>query len=631
MAFNHGNLHPHEVQFSRIPETVPPRRMDQTLTEYHVKRQDFRREPKDIILNFHYSMKLIFNNQWEYHCKQITLSNVGRVELHKAHIFGSISIVQSTLVVNDCIFEKPLNGIDYFISATNKSTCMISNTNFSDTQLYGLCVDDYSEMGLNSCIILKCGLASLSVTGKSKCYCQNTTILENLTNGIIVKMNSEIYLTDCIIKNTKKKGMSVTSSFAKLKNCVFANNGSSALSFSKSIGNTMENCEITGCSSVSLKLEDSRLTILNSRIHHSKKTCIRSVLNSHLNVKKCTFSDCKWSLISIYGETHFNCAASLFEMSNIRGITASDDSHLNLIGCTFRHFSENGVRVIGTKNAFIDDCVFYNCRLSGLDVCDYGDAIVNNSIFAGGYEHGVKVFTGASCSMDNVYFFGPFHHAINLNYGGFGFFSNCIFGNLQNSLKFENIRPFAAHANMLKMIKSKSSICECFDRLDKNSKYDTRFIKVNTQWFSTVTHCFIIDVGQYELIANQNRIKNTLSIPIEKLKPAKCKICEKSAIGIHFYPCGHCVYCTECWNKSDTRHPKRCPVCRSIIEKTVSRIDTSDDDKCPICYDAQIDSIILPCGHTVCKECAMHWLKTSSICPFCREANVKVRQFVPYE
>lgn len=620
-----------EINFSQIPKTIPPRRLDQNLNEYYVKRQNLKTEPKDMTLHFYYSMKLIFNNQWEYYCKQIILANVGCVELCNAHIFGSISLTQSTVIINGCIFEKPLSGVDYFVSATNHSVCKISNSNFIETQLYGLCVDDYSEMSLDSSIILKCGLSSLSVTGHSKCYAISSSFLESNSNGIVVNNESEIYFTSCIIKNTKKKGMNISSSSAKLKNCTFANNGSGAISFTKSLGNIMDNCQIQNSSSVSVKVDNSRLTIQDSYITKSKKTCLRATMSSFLNIKNSTFSECKWSLISIYGTTQFHCSNSLFENSNCRGINVSDETHLNLKSCTFRHFTENGIHIVNSKDVKIDDCIFNDCRYSGLDVCDYGYANVNNSIFAGGFDHCVRIYTGASCSMSNVCFFGPFHHSINVFYGGFGFFTNCIFGNLQNALKFEKIKPFAAHAIMSKMIDKGPSILECFDRLDSNSKYDIRFIKFNTKWFSSATNCFIIGAGRYELVANQKRIKNGCHIPVDQLTPANCRICKKPAVGVHFSPCGHCAYCRECWKRDDVKQPKRCPICKSSVEKTVIRIDSDEDSRCPICYDAKVNSIILPCGHTACDECAVHWLRTSSICPICRESSVKVRLFVPYE
>lgn len=620
-----------EISFSQIPKTVPPRREDHNLNEYYVRQQNFRSEPKDMVLNFYYSMKLIFNNNFEYYCKQIILSNVGRVELHKAHIFGSISLTRSTVIINECIFEKPFTGVDYFISATNRSTCMISNSSFIETKLYGLCVDDYSEMGLESCIIMKCELNSISVTGHSKLIAQNTSLLENNSNGITVNNESEVFLTNCVIKNTKKKGLSVTSSTSKLKGCSFAFNGSGAVSYTKSIGNTMDNCQIQGSLAVSIKLEDSRLTIENSNITQSKKTLLRATLNSFINCKNTTFSDCKWSLVSIYGSTQFNCTNSLFEYSYIRGINASDETQLRLNGCIFRRFAESAIHVIATKKVFIDDCIFNNCRYSGIDVCDYGFASVNNSIFAGGFENCAKIYTGASCMMNNVSFFGPFHHAIKIFYGGFGFFTDCIFGNLQDALKFDKIKPFAAHATMAKMIDKSPPVFECFDRCDSKAKYDSRFIKVDSKWLTTVTHCYIMGVGHYEIIANQMRIKKGSKIDVQKLKPANCRICRKKAVGVHFSPCGHCTYCKECFQKSDFKQPKRCPVCKSNIERFVLRIDSADDGLCPICYDSQVDSIILPCGHTLCNDCSIHWFSSSSNCPICREANVKVRLFVPYE
>ena len=44
------------------------------------------------------------------------------------------------------------------------------------------------------------------------------------------------------------------------------------------------------------------------------------------------------------------------------------------------------------------------------------------------------------------------------------------------------------------------------------------------------------------------------------------------------------------------------------------------DDPCAICLDTKIDPVLLPCQHTFCEECALHWLHSRShSCPTCRQ------------
>lgn len=48
--------------------------------------------------------------------------------------------------------------------------------------------------------------------------------------------------------------------------------------------------------------------------------------------------------------------------------------------------------------------------------------------------------------------------------------------------------------------------------------------------------------------------------------------------------------------------------------------EAEEDDMCKVCFDARIDSCIFPCKHcSICYECAVELMVTSSLCPMCRE------------
>ena len=40
---------------------------------------------------------------------------------------------------------------------------------------------------------------------------------------------------------------------------------------------------------------------------------------------------------------------------------------------------------------------------------------------------------------------------------------------------------------------------------------------------------------------------------------------------------------------------------------------------CLICADSVIDTHILPCGHSICRNCLFQNLSESKLCPFCRK------------
>ena len=621
----------HEVKFSNIPKTVPPKKFGNQLSEYHVLEQDFQREPPDIELNFYYSMKLIFQKQYVYSCKKITLQDVGIVEAYGFYLRGAIHVIRSSLVLNDCIFEKPPENAEYFVSLS-KSKCSIINSSFSHSHSHAIGVDDYSELVIKDSIIWKCGQSNVMVTSNSKCYAINTTLSECQSNLIYVRGDSEVTFRNCVLKNSVKKGVFSVGSTINLYDCIFSSTNSSGILLDKSENCLISNCIFMNVNSVAFTIEQSTCNIIDTKVENCRKGAIRVLQNSSVDVNNCTFSGSKWSLINLYDESKLVCNNTLIECSTVRAITSSDSSSLLLNSCIIQNCSETGIRVIGTQNVRIYDSIISKCKIGGIDICDNGYAEISNTIFSGGFENGINVYTGGSCTAKDSFIFGPFRHAVSVHHGGFGNFSHICIHNLSYPLKSDAIRLFAGQTRLMQELDKSIPILEVFDVNIESTriKYYKSFFRIETKWLTTATHCYISDFGNYELIANISKLKNRNNLNEIQIDHMHCMACHKEAKGFHFSPCGHCCYCKECW-EALAKKPKRCPLCKVVIEKTSHAVDCSEDgESCPICYDSPMNSIILPCGHLICKDCAYHWLKTSSQCPFCREPNVKVRQIVSY-
>ena len=43
-----------------------------------------------------------------------------------------------------------------------------------------------------------------------------------------------------------------------------------------------------------------------------------------------------------------------------------------------------------------------------------------------------------------------------------------------------------------------------------------------------------------------------------------------------------------------------------------------ENNICPMCADSVVDTHILPCGHSICRNCLFHYLSENKVCPFCR-------------
>ena len=49
-----------------------------------------------------------------------------------------------------------------------------------------------------------------------------------------------------------------------------------------------------------------------------------------------------------------------------------------------------------------------------------------------------------------------------------------------------------------------------------------------------------------------------------------------------------------------------------------SGIQSKDKNLCPICSDSVIDTYILPCEHSICRNCLLSMISGNKVCPFCR-------------
>ena len=76
-----------------------------------------------------------------------------------------------------------------------------------------------------------------------------------------------------------------------------------------------------------------------------------------------------------------------------------------------------------------------------------------------------------------------------------------------------------------------------------------------------------------------------------------------------------------------------CSLCCMKVDNILfpNNSNTDDDGNCAICMENKPNSIVIPCGHTLCHTCAIKWFQSSDHCPFCRVPSIAYRTNVPYE
>ncbi|OHS98665.1 hypothetical protein TRFO_34885 [Tritrichomonas foetus] len=580
-------------------------------------------------------MILNFSCGENYGTHSFYVKNIQRFEINNLTCNGNIYLLNSTCTIRNSNIKNPADNIDYILFAGDESKCIAEDCKFSNTKIYGIGADNFSECQLTNCEVVKCSLYSITITGYSSCNCNNVLIDGGTQELITVENNSLLLMKECTLLNATTCAIFLFMSSIVAQDCIFKLNGKGALSIRESIRNMLINCQIIDSNDTAVLLENGDITIEGTTITGCNGNGINAQLASRAVVYNCTFSNTKWPLAAFCDKSTGIIRDTLFEISEMSGLIVRGESNVNVQGCTIRKCAEAGIRISDTRSAKFSNCIIADCQYSGIEVTDNSTCQIQKCIFAGGFEIAINVYSTGFASVSDSAVFGPFKSVVWTHYGGNGNFSNMLIDNLSIPLQPDSIQAFAGHANILRQLDTSNPIIETFTyslNQNENKKCevnDERFFRLDTKWFVSVTNCFIVGVGHYELIANPGNHRNDENS--KQRIPAKCLKCGNPAIEFHFSPCGHCLYCHECFESLETK-PTHCPICHLPIEKGVQSVNCGgDDDTCAICYDAKVDTIILPCGHTICRECSNTWFKEATECPFCRESRVQPRALVSYE
>ena len=619
-----------EIKISQIQKISKNDETASSIPSYFVVPDESLENPKTIKITR--PIKLKFDSNKNYGSFKLVIENTSSVEISDLKMNGSIEIKTSSAVLNNCFLSEPQKGVDYILTVENDASCEIHNCQFSQTQLYGICVDSSSSCMIYDSLIANCKQPLISITGNSKCICTNTIIQNGETELITAEGSSSLILQKCTLQSAKCSAIFALGSNIVAEYCRFQDNGKGAISLRDSFQNSFLGCEILDSNDTAILLENSELLLDNVTVKRCNGNGITCQLYSCAYIKNSHFFEAEWPLIAFCSGSAGYVNNSVFESSSMSGIIIRGDSNVRVRGCFIKGCAESGVRVSDSRNITFQNTIISECKYCGMEICDSSICKIDNCIFAGGFEVGINIYTSGFANISNSTIFGPFKQAIWAQYGGYGNLSDILMYNLQIPLKSDSIKPFAAQANLMKYLDKSLPIMEEFDYQSSNNSnnndVDDRFFKIETKWLLTATKCYIVNVGHYELIANHSNVRNRDE---HKFIPAKCLKCGKPAIGIHFSPCGHSLFCIDCWNSIEQK-PKHCQLCHLPIDVACHSVNCgSDDDICGICYSNKVDTIILPCGHQVCRSCSDKWFMDSPECPFCREPNVQLRSLSSYE
>lgn len=170
-------------------------------------------------------------------------------------------------------------------------------------------------------------------------------------------------------------------------------------------------------------------------------------------------------------------------------------------------------------------------------------------------------------------------------------------------------------ASLFKKLKSELKEASNFVELytDQQKEVNDSLVKIETGFQSLKKMCEIYhQVGLEGLLARYAELQ-------KEILPIKSKITEEILRRIH----------TK--NSDIEKISTKLNSLRSIIVTGLNEIVKPEDTAkkmCPICFENEINTVLVPCGHTYCKPCSDMDRTRNAKCPQCRsQINARVKLF----
>jgi hypothetical protein len=270
-----------------------------------------------------------------------------------------------------------------------------------------------------------------------------------------------------------------------------------------------------------------------------------------------------------------------------------------------------GVAVSDMSEVVLRKSIVHRSQMANVCCYNHGVLTIESSFLIGPTVTGVDMFTGGRVDCSDTSIIGTSGHAIWSHLGGSGSFTGL----------FVSPRPVTLKENHRRTIRHCSHSCfkqeNCpVEHIFKNDSRRPLSIQLSGQARPFECH----------------KSADLAPVGAAAVEP-HCKICGGKSTDCIYAPCAHSLYCKACWTALAEK-PVSCELCLIPIDSICSPIDCCTEEEagmCSICYANMCDSIVVPCGHTICHECGVQWLLANANCPFCRAPNPQIRWKVSYQ
>lgn len=568
----------------------------------------------ELDLNISTDLVLTFDKTHEISCKSIKILDA-TVTIHDLALKGTISIINSVVTIHNCIIHDPNSSADYLLSAEKSSTVFIYDSLFEECQRFGICGDDGSSIRAENCIFSKIRYNAAIFTSHSSFtanYCQFNQISSDV---VYLDYESTATLNSSTIENSEKRAISINlNSSLCLSSCIIRNCEHGAVFSTYCDRVLIDSCTINDCRHTAMYFEHSAAAIKNCTISSCNGNGINAAHQTKMMISGCDVKKTVYPPIAICDNSFGYIKCCRVSDSKMSGIIIRNRSTAIIETSTIENSAQHGICISDSLNINIQKCLLIGNAESAISCYNQSIVQIKTSYILGPSRFGIDIFTGARVTCCDLTCIGMKESCVWLHHGGSGKFYTLLMAT----------KPIESRQDVVTALSS-LNIEECREEVPLE-----KLFKIETKRPVFCKNSFATGNENFELALNLD--VSYAPSGLEATHP-KCKICGKDSSSCCYSTCGHSLYCLECW-KALEQKPDKCELCLMQIDKISVPIDCSNGEDvgvCSICYFNNVDTLIVPCGHTICYECSSHWFQTNSECPFCREKVCRAINCVSYE
>ncbi|EAY07386.1 hypothetical protein TVAG_204930 [Trichomonas vaginalis G3] len=558
------------------------------------------------------NMNLAFDFRNEITCKKIKIVGC-QVEIQGLNLRGSIVVENGILRLTLSAIHDISDDSDYLLSIQNIAGVHASKCFFTDSPKFGLSVDNCSAMVLEGCQIKNTKYAGICATSNSILSCESCLISDTGRDTIFSEGNCRITIRSTKISeggNRALAGYNVKN--LVIENSVIKNIQQGALYVSSCPQVLIESSQFSDIEHTALYFERSKVVLKKSAFLNCNGNGINASQSTTAIISSSSFKSMTFPPISICQSSVGMIKKCNISDSQMSGIIVRTNSVATIKNCNIENIEHFGVAVSDSESVKIDTSLFVGCKYSCLGCYNHSFVALENSYLIGPGKYGADIFTGGQLVSNDTTFIGLSESSIYCHHGGSAHFKSPLFD-----------QTVINKAEDVNTIINRIDITKRGGELNRD-----KIFKVDTKREFQIGSGFVVGVGPINVMVNEN----APNAQVEKcICTPKCLLCGKND-SVFFINCGHSVFCQDCIQKLNVTV---CPLCLMQVDKSVKPIQLSPEgenpETCGICFTNRTDIVIMPCGHTICSECAQHHFANSNYCPFCREGYARPRRIVAYE